>query len=59
MTVDDSGVETQRLVIGRSLVRFPWSPCQSVFGQDTEPQTAPDVLGRTLHGSHRHQCMNV
>ena len=23
------------------------------------PKTAPDVLGGTLHGSHRHQCMNV
>ena len=32
---------------------------QSVFWQDTESQTAPDVLVGTLHGSHRHQCMNV
>ena len=36
----------------------PFSACQSVFGQDTEPQTAPDVLVRTLHGCHRHQCVN-
>ena len=28
-------------------------------GQDTESRTAPDVLVGTLHGSHRHQCMNV
>ena len=35
---------SQRLVIGRSLVRFPCSACWSVLGQDTEPQTAPDVL---------------
>ena len=41
------------------LIRFPWSACWSVLGQDTEPQTAPDVLVGTLHGSHRHQCMNV
>ena len=27
------------------------------LGQDTEPQTVPDVLVGTLHGSHRHQCM--
>ena len=25
----------------------------------TEPQTAPDVLVSTLHGSHRHQFMTV
>ena len=25
--------------------------------EDTEPQTAPDVLVGTLHGSHRHHCM--
>ena len=50
---------SQRLVIGRSLVQFPWSACQSVPGQDTEPQTTPDVLVGTLHGSHHHQCMNV
>ena len=24
-----------------------------------EPQTAPDMLVSTFHGSHRHQCMNV
>ena len=34
---------SQHLIIGRSLVRFPWSACQSVLGQDAE-QTAPDVL---------------
>ena len=33
--------------------------CPSVLGQDTEPQTAPDALVGTLHGSHHHQCMNV
>ena len=35
----------------------PVSACWSVPGQDTELQTAPDVLVGTLHGSHRHQCM--
>ena len=35
---------SQCLVIGRLLVRFPLSACQSVLGQETEPQTAPDVL---------------
>ena len=35
--------ESQCLVIGRSLVLFPWSACRSVLRQDTEPQTAPDV----------------
>ena len=49
----------QHLVIGWSLVRFPLSAYRSVFGQDTEPLTAPDVLVGTLHGNHRHQCMNV
>ena len=34
------------------MVWFPWSACQSVSGQDTEPQTAPDVLVGTLHGSY-------
>ena len=33
--------------------------CQSVLGHNTEPQTAPDVLVGTLHGSHHLQCMNV
>ena len=28
----------------RLLVWFPWSACQSVLGQDTECQIAPDVL---------------
>ena len=42
---------SQHRVIGRSLVQFPCSAW-------TEPQTAPDVLVGTLHGSHRHQCMN-
>ena len=28
---------------------------QSILGQDTEPQTANDVLVSTLHGSHCHQ----
>ena len=44
--------KSQRLVIGRLLVRFPWSACGSV-------QTAPGVLVGTLHGSHHHQCVNV
>ena len=39
-----------RLVIRGSLVRFPWSACRSVLGQDTEPQTAPDVLVGTKTG---------
>ena len=46
-----------------SLVRFPWSAYQSVIGQDTEPQTAPDVLVGTLNGSRpatdRIQSTNV
>ena len=41
------------------MVQFLWSVCQSVLGEDTEPQTAPDVLVSTLHGSHHHQCMYV
>ena len=52
----------QHLVIGRLLVRFPtipWYACQSVLGQDTEAQTAPDVLVGSLHGSRHHQCVNV
>ena len=49
---------SQRLVIWRSLVWFPWSACWSVLGQDTEPQTAPDVLVGTLHVSHHLQCIN-
>ena len=49
----------QHLVIRRSLVRFHWSACRRILGRDIEPQTAPDVLGGTLHGSHRHQRTNV
>ena len=49
----------QRVVFRRSLVPFAWCECRSVLGQHTEPQTAPDVLVITLHGSHHHQCMNV
>ena len=33
----------ERLVIGMSLVWFPWSDYQSVLEQDTEAQTAPVV----------------
>ena len=51
--------KSQRLVIGMLLVWFPCSASWSVLGQDTQPQTAPDVLVSTLHGSHRHQCTNV
>ena len=29
------------------------------LGQDAEPHTAPDVLVSILHGSQRHQCINV
>ena len=47
------------LVIGRLLVWFPWPACQSALGLDSKPQTAPDVLVSTLHGSHHHQCMDV
>ena len=36
----------------------PWSACWGVTGQDAEPRTAPDMLVGTLHGSHRHQCIN-
>ena len=31
----------------------------SVLGLDTEPQTAPDRLVGTFHGSHQRQCMYV
>ena len=42
-----------------SLLEGRWFdyPGLHVFGQDTEPQTAPDVLVDTLHSSHRLQCM--
>ena len=46
------------LLIGRSLVRFPWSACPRVLEQISERQTAPDVLVGTLHGSHHHQWIN-
>ena len=29
---------------------------QEYIFQDTEPQTVPDVLLGTSHGSYRHQC---
>ena len=38
---------------------FDYPRCQSVLGQDTEPQTALDVLVGILHGSQRHQCLYV
>lgn len=47
------------------MAQFPWYACQSVFGKEAEPETAPDELVGTSHvfpqsgGSHRHQCMNV
>ena len=53
-------VMSKHLVIERSLVRFSWSAYQSVRGQDTEPQTALDVLVGSLHGSHQpsvYECM--
>lgn len=34
---------------------IPWSACQSVRGQDTDPH----VLVGTLHGSRRHQRIYV
>ena len=37
-------------------VRFPWQACWSVLGQDTGPQTAPDVL-ELLARQPSHQCM--
>ena len=43
----------------RLQVWFPWSTCQSVLGQETEPQSAPDVLVGTLHGRHRRQWTYV
>ena len=36
----------------------PGLACWSVPGQDTEPQTAPEVLVGTLQAAHCHQCMN-
>ena len=48
-------ITTASIVIGRLLVRFA---LVCTLKQDTEPQTAPDVLDGTLHGSHHHQCMN-
>ena len=53
------GCNPAHLVIRRLLDQLPWSPCRSVLGLITETQTALDVLVGTLHGSHRHQCMNV
>ena len=50
---------SQCLLVGRPLLRFPWSACGSVLGQDTEPQTALDVLVGTLLASHCHQCICV
>ena len=50
---------SERLVIGRSLVQFSCSACRSVLGQETEPQTAPDALVGTMHGSHCHQSMTI
>ena len=35
---------SKHLVIGRLLVRIPWSTCKSVLEQDAEPQTAPEML---------------
>ena len=52
VTIFGSGVEQSsccRKVAGL----IPWSACRSVFGQDTEPQTASDVLSGTLHGRHQ------
>ena len=47
-------LKSQSLVMGR--VRgFPCTACRSILEQDSPP----DVLVGTLHGSHRHQCMNV
>ena len=50
---------SQHLVTRNSIVQFPWSVRQIVFGQDTEPQTAPEVLVGTLHGSHRQKYMKA
>ena len=44
-----------------ALIRGGWGSGvepASCYRQDTEPQTAPDVLVGTLHGSRRHYCMN-
>lgn len=48
--------QSQHLVIWRLLVQFPWFECQTVLGQDTEPQTplllmcwsAPFVAATTI-----------
>ena len=62
------GSEKTRLWLrGRADVLLPevhWSDFLGLhikvsLDRDTEPQTAPDVLIGTLHGSHCHQCMNV
>ena len=37
---------SQCLLIGGSLVRFPWSACRSVLGPDTEPQITPSPFGQ-------------
>ena len=53
-----SGVEPAIFVIRRLLVQGPWSACQSVIGQDTEPQTAPDVLvGKCIAATAISVCM--
>ena len=47
------------LIVARGRASVLLSACWSVLGQDPEPQTAPDVLVATLHGSHCHQCINM
>ena len=55
-----SGVQPVNFLLSEGCwFNFPGLHVTSVFGQDTEPLTAPDVLDGTLQGSHRHQCMNV
>ena len=49
----------QHQVIRRSLLWFIQSACQSVLGQDTEPQTAPDVLVGTVISVWMHVWIPV
>lgn len=46
--------ESQCVVIRKSLVQFP-----GLHVEVPEPQTAPGVQVDTVHGSRRHQCVNI
>ena len=47
------------LVIRKSLVQFPGLHVEVSLFYETVPLNAPDVQVDTVHGSRRHQCVNV